>query len=417
MSKSLSKIVNLGLVVLKNHAADVESTSHQNSKLALFNMPFRPFFLAAGIFSFSALLTWALFWHGAITISPHNGMIWWHGHEMIFGFAGAVLVGFLLTAAKNWTGLPAVSGAKLISIFVFWLLARICFLFSGEISLYFALVFETFFWLGTALFYLQMIVKKKMWRNALFGVVLCFLCALSLISSGAFSGSTNVDALHSAIGFFVLVITIIGGRIIPFFTASATQTQKVALPNLIEFSTLVVTIVWLALVVALGIVETSIFLAVVSGLLSVLNLIRLFCWPVRLAMANPMLWSLYVGYFMLVCGQLALSLYHFEVIANLSAAIHFITIGSIGLMIISMISRVSLGHSGRKVVASKPLIIGFVLIILAVVVRSVVPIFEMNQWLIQSYQLSAYFWCLAFGIWTFQFAKILMSPRADGKPG
>ncbi|MCW8878952.1 MAG: NnrS family protein [Kangiellaceae bacterium] len=402
---------------MDNTSEEIGATSIQGVKLAIFSMPFRPFFLAAGLFSFLAVLIWAMFWHGYIAITPHNGMVWWHGHEMIFGFAGAVLVGFLLTAAKNWTGLPTVSGIKLITLFSFWLLARILFLFPGEEIFYLAFISETLFWLSATYLYLHMIVKKKMWRNAIFGLVLCFLCALSLTSSGFFYVAQSFNTFHGAIGFFALVITVIGGRIIPFFTASATRTPEAEPPKIIELSILGLTLVWLTLTIILGISEVSIYVAVVSVLLSVLNLIRLFCWPVKLVVTNPMLWSLYVGYLLLACGQLALSMYHFEVIQNLSAAIHFITIGSIGLMIISMISRVSLGHTGRKILASNTLIAGFILVILAVLIRGFVPILGLNQWLIQSYQLSAYLWCAAFGLWFFLFAKVLLSQRADGKSG
>ncbi|WP_444994073.1 NnrS family protein [Aliikangiella sp. IMCC44359] len=396
----------------------METNHNQNFFIPLFRLPFRPFFLAAGAFSALIIAIWGLHWNGSLEFKPQGGILWWHGHEMLFGFSGAVLVGFLLTAAKNWTGLPGMGGWPLIALFSFWLIARICLLFSGNYALTLAYVFESAFWVYACLTYSQMIIKRRLWANAPFSLVLAGLGLLSILSIRSTQiGGEIIGYLHNAVMFFILVITVIGGRIIPFFTASATSTEKVEPNKLVEILTILLSVKLLVWSIIWGLSEPNYWLGYSVALLVLMQLVRFSRWPVRLSIANPMLWSLYLGYCCLILGLALLACYHFSIIVNLSAAIHAITLGAIGLMILTMMSRVSMGHTGRAIVASKFLVFAFILLIISVLLRVVIPLMGLGDYLIISYVTSACFWVLAFLIWTVSFLPILTQTRADGRPG
>lgn len=393
-------------------------SANPNFFIPLFRLPFRVFFLAAIFFSVIAIGFWGLHWFDLVEFKPWGGIYWWHGHEMIFGFASAVLVGFLLTAAKNWTGLPGLAGYKLILLFSFWMLARIAYFFDQAFIGYFALIMESSFWLLACFYFSKMIIYKKMWRNSIFSLVFIGMLALNFASVyAAINGQTVVEYLHTGIFFFVIVITIIGGRIIPLFTASATGVAKMPPIQVIEFSIIGLSISALVWILINGLITQSIIFASLLLLLSGLNLFRLYRWPVRAALSSAMLWSLYLAYCSLIFGVVLIACYHLNVINNLSAAIHLLTIGSIGLMILSMTSRVSLGHTGRKIVSSPELIFAFGLIFLAALIRTIVPLLNMNQWLAHSYALSAFLWVGGFTIWLVKFIPILLAARKDGLSG
>ena len=395
----------------------MSSLSPQHFELALFRLPFRPFFLIAALYSIIAISVWGGFWLGWIQLSPFGGFYWWHSHEMIFGFASAVLVGFLLTAAKNWTGLPGVGGWPLILLTTLWLIPRLFFFQQSELSLYLGMSFEAGFWLLACYFYSRMILQKRMWRNLGFSFILLGLGTLSMASIWMASDSQKVTLLmHSAIMFFALVMTIIGGRIIPLFTSSATGVSKVIAVKLIEFPLIVLTLITLLWSFLYGLIDSSIILACILLIKATFHLIRFFRWPVKAAMQNPMLWSLYLGYACLIIGVLLLSAYHFGLHGNLSATIHMYTIGAIGLLILTMTSRVSFGHTGRKIKAPIALATAFLLLFLAAIVRSIAILFFPEQ-VVNIYAIAAALWVFSYSTWLYYFMPILVSRRADGLPG
>ncbi|WP_196137966.1 NnrS family protein [Aliikangiella sp. G2MR2-5] len=399
------------------------STNPQEFAIPVFRLPFRPLFLGAGIFSFIAIGIWVLFWSKVQTISPAFGVMWWHGHEMIFGFSGAVLVGFLLTAVKNWTGLQGLGGVKLITLFVLWLIPRLVYLTSSEALNWIGVFIETLFWLTACHFFSRMIIVKKMWRNGVFALVLILMAALSFLSVPGIEKYLPVSSygyqhsFHSAILLLSLSITIIGGRIIPFFTASATSSQKVDGKSYIELPIIFLTVSLVLGALVVGIRNPSKTLAVLFLTLVLFSLFRMYRWPIKKTLSNSLLWSLYAGYFLLIIGWLLLGLYHLKVLSNLSASLHSITIGAIGLMIVSMSCRVSLGHTGRKIVADRLLTLAFVLVILSAIIRSLLVEFAIFESPVYAYLISGILWILAFLIWLWIFTPILIRSRIDGLPG
>ncbi|MET1253871.1 NnrS family protein [Aliikangiella maris] len=392
--------------------------NNQNFFIPVFRLPFRPFFLAAGIFSTLIIALWGLYWSGSFILKPQGGIIWWHGHEMLFGFSGAVLVGFLLTAAKNWTGLPGMGGWPLVTLFLFWVCARASLFFHHEIALVTACIFEAVFWGYACLIYSIMIIRTKLWTNIGFSIVLIGMGSFSILSIlSTISGEHLIDYLHTAVAFFILVITVIGGRIIPFFTASATKTEKVKPNPIIELMTIILCIILLAWTIIYGLAKTNQFLGTGLLFLVLMQIIRVARWPIRLSLRNPMLWSLYLGYGALIMGLALLASYHYGFINNVSAAIHTITLGTIGLMILTMMSRVSMGHTGRAIIASNLLVLAFILIFVAMLIRVFIPLFGFQQYLMLAYAVSAGLWVIAFSIWLVKFFPILTRARTDGLPG
>jgi len=392
----------------------------QNFAVALFRLPFRPFFLGAGIFAVISILLWSSYWMGMDLIKPVGGALWWHGHEMIFGFAAAVLLGFLLTAAKNWTGLTGLGGWPLILLFFLWLIPRFAYLSVGQTSVWIALISESLFWLLGCYFYSRMIIKKRMWRNLGFSIILLALGAVNFaLVMSATDGGNWLKWLHVGVVFFMVVITIIGGRIIPFFSAAASGLEKVEGRKLIELPVIALSILLLGWSLVAGIISRSAILGAICALLTLFQLARFIRWPLLAGAGNAMLWTLFLGYACLIAGIASLAAYHFGVLDNLSSIVHLITIGAIGLMILSMMSRVSLGHTGRKISAGRLLVVAFTLVIISALVRVLFPLagLYLNLAHAHAYALAAVIWSLGYLLWLIKFTPILIRKRADGRPG
>ena len=209
---------------------DAEKANHT---LPLFRLAFRPFFLGGALFSIVALALWASFWLGGTSWIPHGGWLWWHAHEMIFGFVCAIVAGFLLTAVQNWTALPSITGWPLAGIFLLWLLPRVFLLYPVSA------IEGVLPWLDLAFLPLvawvmgRMLWRVKQFHNLVFIPVLLLLATSNAQMHWAISqgdGALARQASHSAIFMIVLLMVVMGGRVIPFFTANGTATTRSDLP-------------------------------------------------------------------------------------------------------------------------------------------------------------------------------------------
>ena len=389
-----------------------------NQPVALFRLPFRPLFLFAAIFSVLCVGAWGMYWFSPFPFTPFGGLYWWHGHEMIFGFAGAVLVGFLLTAAKNWTGLPGTRGLPLAIMVGAWLIAR-ALIVLGEADWQIGVIlFTACFWLMAIGFFAYMILKVRMWRNFIMVLVLLIMGIMDVASILSIrAGGNYLTQLHGGILLIMLALTIIGGRVLPFFTASAIGAEMVKPQNRLEVPVLLLTIGLFAWNLVYGLLTPSIVLAGALSVLVFLHIARFLRWNLADTLPEPMLWSLHLAYLFMVLGIALLAGYHFGLVNSISTAFHAITIGAIGGMILSMISRVSLGHTGRKIEGGRWLTFSFVLIFLAATIRVAAPVVLADQYWSAAYHVSACLWCVAYIIWLIRFLPILLTPRPDGKPG
>jgi uncharacterized protein involved in response to NO len=395
----------------------------------LFRLAFRPFFLGGALFSLIALVLWGVFWITGLDWVPHGGWIWWHAHEMLFGFVVAIIIGFLLTAVQNWTGQESIASWPLASLLGLWLLARIFLLYPVT-------AIEALLpWLDLALIpAAAWVLGRLVWRvrqmhNLVFVPILLLLTVANAqmhwaISSG--DGGLARSASQTAIFIIVFVMLIMAGRVIPFFTANGTCTRRAEPNKLIEVFSLGTVGLLVLLQLSGGIrylpplLVASLFL-----LAAVVHFLRLLRWRPWITYREPLLWSLHLAYLFIVLGfflcalrYAGLSLELLSGFANQYATIlHSFTLGGMGLLILAMMSRVALGHTGRPLTVSSWITLGFLCVIAAYLSRVWLPLLLPATNHYQSYLLSIFLWLLGYGLFVIIYLPMLIKSRVDGRPG
>jgi uncharacterized protein involved in response to NO len=370
--------------------------------LVLFNLGFRVFFLFAALFSLLAMSLW---------IGPRFlSQTLWHAHEMVFGYAVAVIAGFLLTAVRNWTGRKTPEGSTLAALASIWLLSRILAL-SPETLLFSAIgdaVFLLALWLAVA----RPIVAVRQWRQTPVLVSLLVVLAAQLIYLwGVLNRQAEIQLTGIYLGFYAEIglILVIAGRIVPFFTRSGLNLpQTLTSPAWLEKILLPLYALFVAVLLGW---PGSPLLRWLAAVLAGLNGIRLMRWHTPSIWRKPLLWVLFVAYGWLIAGFVLLAL------GKPRLALHAFSVGGLGGITLGMMSRVSLGHTGRNL-HQPPAILGlvFALLFLAAVARVLLPWLMPGQALLW-YRLAGLAWIFAFGLFTGVYAPILSRPRVDGRPG
>ena len=400
-----------------------------NSIVPMFRLAFRPFFLGGALFSLIALALWGVFWITGLDWVPYGGWIWWHAHEMLFGFVVAIIVGFLLTAVQNWTGQESIASWPLACLFGLWLLARIFLLYPVT-------AIEALLpWLDLALIpAAAWVLGRLVWRvrqmhNLVFVPILLLLTVTNAqmhwaISSG--DGGLARSASQSAIFIIVFVMLIMAGRVIPFFTATGTRTRRTEPSKLIEGLSLG-TVGLLVLLQLSGGIQylPPLLVASLFLLAAVVHFVRLLRWRPWITYREPLLWSLHLAYLFIVLGfflcalrYAGLSLELLSGFANQYATIlHSFTLGGMGLLILAMMSRVALGHTGRPLTVSSWITLGFLCVIAAYLSRVWLPLLLPATNHYQSYLLSIFLWLLGYGLFVIIYLPILSKSRVDGRPG
>jgi len=396
---------------------NITDLKQEQKKPPIFRLAFRPFFLFGSLFSIVALLLWAVFLNNpALAWQPYGGWFWWHGHEMLFGFSTAIIVGFLLTAIQNWSGIPGLSGWPLVGLFCFWLTGRLLMLFPvipGEIIA----IVDTLFLPLAAYVLGRPIVAAKLWRNLMFIPLLLLLTWTNGHSHYRLIGGDmlSLPDTQATILIITLIIVIMGGRVIPFFTANATRTQKpqpIMVLELLSITTLGVAALY-SLITGNLAPEPGIGILFLVAALA--NAIRMGRWQSKLTFGNPLLWSLHLSYLLIVISLGLLGAFHFGLNIPLSAALHGLTIGGIGLMIFAMISRVSLGHTGRMLHVGIWITLGYGALALSAIARVVAPLLSNNP--SSLYMVSIACWVFSYLVFVVVYWPVLTQPHVDGRPG
>jgi len=382
---------------------------------ALFNLGFRPFFMGAMAYSIVAVLIWMALYSLRISL-PDTGItaFQWHAHEMIYGYSFAVIAGFLLTAVKSWTGIQTVHGRGLALVFVTWLIARV--LFSlGWPGL--ACLFDLAFSILLLFFAAVPIVKSGSWRQM---VILSKLGLLILANLCFYLGYTGVleSGLHWGIyGGLYLVISLIltiAARVVPMFIENGVEYPvKLKNPRWIMISGLVVFLVFFISEVFL---LNTVLTGITSVLLFVIYTIRLVGWHTYGIWKKPLLWGLFMALVFIDIGFLLFALSSFTGISKYMA-IHAFAYGGIGLVTVSMMVRVTLGHTGRNINRPGPIInyiLGF--LVIGAVVRVFLPL-ALPDMYVAWVMTSQVLWVVAFLLALFYCAPMLTGPRVDGNPG
>lgn len=383
---------------------------------------FRFFFLAAGIFAVVSLAAW-LAWLG---IHAANGMIvestlavapqFWHAHEMIFGYGAAVVAGFFLTAVPNWTGAPVARAGFVATVGAVWLLGRAAVWFSAFLPPELVAVAD--------LMFLPPLIVRVAWnlrrnpqpRNLVFIAILAAFVIANLLVHLEWMGLTD-DTVLPGLYFGVLtlaaMITVIGGRIVPAFTRNALRRNgaharlPTTSPMVDRAGILAAVLVALAVVLELpdaAIGTLALFAALANGL-------RLAGWCGRDTLGEPILWSLHLGFAMLVLGYLSLAAAMLVDVPSVIGAYHVLGIGAVGGMTLAVMSRAALGHTGRPLVAPAPVVWAYGLIALAALVRGFgTDLFP--GWYYTVMFLSGLMWMAGFALFCIVYWPVLTGPEA-----
>jgi len=384
---------------------------------AILQLAFRPFFLLGAIFSCLSLGLWSAWMAGQLKLAVYGNPVWWHLHEMLFGFVAAIIVGFLLTAVQNWTGERGVSGRALAGLTLLWLLGRVVLLFPTLLSPPWIALIDIAFLPVAALTLALPIIRVRQWRNILFVPILLAMSLANVAlhwAAQSHSMDLQVRAGNAMVMLVTLLIVIMGGRVIPMFTANGTGTVKVLPVAALEKASLcVMALALLACFEPAGVPRE--LLALCFMLASMVQTVRVARWRSWVTVKTPLVWSLHLSYW---CIPLGLSLYALSFVTTAvsqSQAIHALTVGGIGLMILAMISRVSLGHTGRPLMVGKALTLAFGLMFGAFAVR-VFGVYWLESYT-QMIVTAAVLWLVAYGVFIVLYLPILGRPRLDGKPG
>ncbi|MBA4176443.1 MAG: short-chain dehydrogenase [Leptothrix sp. (in: Bacteria)] len=378
----------------------------------LLRLGFRPFYLGAAAFGMLAVPLWVALLLGQVTLKLKLSPMLWHAHEMLFGFAVAVIVGFLLTAGKAWTGLATPRGAGLGALAGLWLAARLAAVLAPY-AVYAALDLLLLLPLVAALL-ITMLLRAGNRRNLPLGAILLLLTVANAAFHGAVLGVIDIHpvrALHAGLALVVMIECVIAGRVIPAFTMSALPGAKLQAPRVLEQTTLATTALGLALWV---LDQPNAFTAAVLAAAALLHAQRLWRWQPLRTRARPILWVLHTAYAWLPVGLVLLALAQLGVVA-VSAGIHALAVGATGGLIIGMVTRTARGHTGRPLRVSRLEVAAYLLVTGAAVARVVLPLLAPQHlvvWLV-----AAAAWGLAFALYLLVFAPWLLAPRLDGKDG
>ena len=384
---------------------------------ALWALGFRPFFLGAALYGALGMALWLASALRGFALPSTLGAYFWHAHEMLFGYTAAVVIGFLLTAVRNWTGIDTLRGRPLAALFLLWLLPRVLH-FSGWLPAGVLAALDCGFLVLATLAVAQPLVRAGHRKSYVFILLLGLMCLADVLGYWALLDPERAIllpraerlALYAVLG----ILIIMGGRVIPFFTERGLQVtlRQGPLRRLGEQGALWTLFALMAADLLWGNARAVALLALLTGLL---NLLRAGCWYHPRIWQVPLVWVLHTGHAWLVLGFLlhaAASLGWLP----LPTSLHGYTAGAIGVLTLGMMARVALGHTGRPLQVGRAVVASFWLINLAVLLR-VVPYLlapsHIPWWLAGS----ALAWIAACALFAYVYAPILWRARVDGLPG
>lgn len=382
---------------------------------------FRLFFLGAASFGAILMLVWWWQWFHAASFSfEFSGVapIYWHAHEMIFGYALATVVGFILTAAMNWTGMKSASGKPLLALFALWLGARLGFIFDAPILL--VALLDLAFSLALALMFAYPNWRKRLTKqiglgSAFFGLFFANLAFYLALDRGNFYNQAWLS-LHNILlisMFLVLSINLVMiRRLVPFFTEKSLQ---IPAPKNLRSVDVAILLGFLAMLLSLLFVERSFWWAIPALPTAALFLLREFWWYRRGIWQQVLLWPLHLSHLFMGIAMLMFALAGFDLVSE-SVAIHSLAAGGIGLLCSAIVARISLGHTNRNIYNTpKGLVWVFVLLAISAFVRVIlVAVFPgfYQVWI----EISQFAWAGGFALLFVLYWKILAYPSPEQIP-
>lgn len=378
---------------------------------------FRPFFTAGAAWALVSLALWLCALAGAVVLPTHFDPLAWHRHEMLFGFVGAVVAGFLLTAIPNWTGRLPIAGTPLALLAGMWLAARMAVLFSAFVGPTAAALLDVGFYVLLAGLAAREVIAAQNRNVPIVGLVLLFGVA-NLVDHAAASGRI-VDpeiGAWAAIALVVLMISLIGGRIVPSFTRNwlVKQGRTEGLPTQPgRFDMMVIAATVLALAAWLvWPFDVSIGLLLVSA--GLLQAIRLARWNGHRTLRDPLVLVLHIGYGWVPIGLILLGFSILGTAVPRSAAMHALTAGAMATMILAVMTRATLGHTGRDLKADGWTVGIYGLVTVGAVLRIAAPVLPFDP--IKMMEIAGAFWAGAFLLFLAAYGPKLAAGRPDGRP-
>ena len=371
------------------------------TRFALWDLGFRPFYLLASSFAALSVLVWALQFSGLLPYAYLQGSMW-HAHEMLFGFTLAVMTGFLLTAGQNWSGQPTPKGAYLAALAGLWVAGRVLVLspwgwLAAGVNVAFPLAVAIA--LGIPLY------RGRNRRNYFFVALLLIMALGQLVVHLNALGALRIPGLAGiSLGLDVMlfVLCVMGGRVIPMFTNNAIPGAKAGRRPWVETSALGLV---LLLTFADAMQVSGAWLALLGVLAMLAHLTRLWLWQPWKTLNTPLVWVLHVAYAWIPLHLALRAVASMEWISA-SVSSHALTAGAIGTMIIGMMTRTALGHTGRKLVAGKTEVTCYALVTAAAVVRVFVPLVN-PYWISDAVLVSALLWSGGFALYTWRYWPVL----------
>jgi uncharacterized protein involved in response to NO len=386
----------------------------------VFALGFRPFFLAVGVEGVALTLAWLAVLYGWLPAPAWLDPFLWHAHEMLFGLVLAAIAGFLLTAVPTWTASAPVADARLAGVVAVWALGRAALASASVLPALLVAAADLAFPVALLVAVGLPIVRARAARQA--GIV-----AVLIVLAGA-NAATHLDALGLAPGaarpalrlaivFVALLILVIGGRITPSFTQNALVRAGLgarvrARPAFDRLS--------LAAAAALGLTELlaprSLATGACAAVAALATLARMGGWQTRFALGDPLLAALHVGFAWVAAGFAAIALADLGAPVPPTVALHALTAGAMGAMILAVMTRVALGHTGRPLVAPRSAHLAYGLVSAGALARVLGPLLAPGAQR-AAWTVAGLLWAGAFAAFLAGYTGMLLRPRADGRPG
>ena len=390
---------------------------------AFFSYGFRPFFLGAGLYGVVGMAAW-ITWIGLHAAGGEvKGMdggfppYLWHAHEMLFGYVGAAVAGFLLTATPGWSGRKPVSGAPLAALFAAWLAGRVAVWLAAFLPAALVAIVDLAFWVFLFAVVLRTLAGGKA-RNFVFLALLALLVTADVmvhLERLGLAAGTAAAGHRLALDSVVLLIAIVGGRVVPAFTRNALRAETgeadpiPALPRLDAAG--------IGAVAALLVADQATPGAAAAGWLALFaaaaNGARLVRWRGWQVLDQPILWIVHLGFAWMVTG---LGLKAWALLGGgmiEATALHALTVGAIGSMTLGIMTRAGLGHTGRPLKVAPEIAAAYLLLSLAALIRVVGP-FALPQFYNAVLLAAGVSWCVVFAIFSWVYSPILTTPRLGG---
>jgi uncharacterized protein involved in response to NO len=380
-------------------------------RLALWDLGFRPFYLLAALFAALSVPLWALQFSGLIAQPWLRGPLW-HAHEMVFGYTLAIVVGFLFTAGRNWSGQPTPTGPALIVLAGLWLAGRVLVLTPWGVA---AAAANVAFPLLAAAGLWRALRAGGNRRNYFFvGLLLALAGAAAVLHLGQLQWLSLPAGLGLpvALDLVLFIIAVMTGRVVPMFTNNGVPGAQARREPRLETAALGSV---LALLAADAVGLQGLPLALLAALALAAHTARWGLWQPWKTLRQPLVWVLHAAYFWLLV-HLALRAAAALGWVAAGPATHALTVGLIGMLTLGMITRTALGHTGRPLRAGRIETAAYLAMLGAALARVVPPLID-AAWLMPAVAASAALWSLAFVLYLVRYTPLLLWPRADGQPG